>query len=159
MFNKNKIKEDKLAYKNKLQKANRLNKVEVKDLIGDVNEDFFNNISGYLNDFISVCEDYNNLHNYMREFDKYRKSVITNIKVKHKEEIELLQKEYDILVEENKELLEFKKKFTHDKKVNVDVINQVKKLKAEGVTHVKVSEIVGVSICTVTKIMQGKYDK
>ena len=139
MFNKNKIKEDKLAYKNKLQKVNRLNKVEVKDLIGDVNEDFFNNISGYLNDFKSVCEDYNNLHKYMRELDKYRKSVITNIKVKHKEEMELLQKEYDLLVEENKELLEFKKKFTQEAKVNADVIKRVKKLKAEGLTNDKVS--------------------
>ena len=135
MFNKNKIKEDKLAYKNKLQKVNRLNKVEVKDLIGDVNEDFFNNISGYLNDFKSVCEDYNNLHKYMRELDKYRKSVITNIKVKHKEEMELLQKEYDLLVEENKELLEFKKKFTQEAKVNADVINRVKKLYLAGLNQ------------------------
>ena len=158
MFNKNNIKEDKLKYRNKVEKANRLNNTTINNLIDDVNTDFFNDIEKYLEDFKSVCEDYKDLYKYMRELDKFRKSSLVSLKVQHKEEMDAMQREYDLLLEENKELLEFKKKFTQKPKVNKDVILKVKELKAQGLTHAKVSEIVGVSSCTITKIMKGKYD-
>lgn len=158
MFNKNNIKEDKLKYRNKVEKANRLNNTTINNLIDDVNTDFFNDIEKYLEDFKSVCEDYKDLYKYMRELDKFRKSSLVSLKVQHKEEMDAMQREYDLLLEENKELLEFKKKFTQEPKVNKDVILKVKELKAQGLTHAKVSEIVGVSSCTITKIMKGKYD-
>lgn len=158
MFNKNNIKDEKLKYRNKIEKANRLNNTSINDLIDDVNTDFFNDIEKYLDDFKSVCVDYTDLYKYMRELDKYRKSSIVSLKVQHKEEMDAMQREYDLLLEENKELLEFKKKFTQKPKVNKDLILKVKELKAQGLTHAKVSEIVGVSSCTITKIMKGKYD-
>ena len=158
MFNKNNIKDEKLKYRNKIEKANRLNNTTINDLIDDVNTDFFNDIDKYLEDFKSVCEDYKDLYKYMRELDKFRKSTLISLKVQHKEEMDAMQREYDLLLEENKQLLEFKKKFTQEAKVNKDVILKVRELKAQGLTHAKVSEIVGVSSCTITKIMKGKYD-